>query len=115
MNDLPAIWRKLDAFCRARDWRGFDPYDGLNSPIALPGKFGRQIWTQLHRRSPVNLRPLCGITPTWNPKGLALFALGNGEAELLEKLRLLRNADGGWGYPFPWQSRAFFAPRGRRI
>ncbi|MCG3147374.1 MAG: hypothetical protein PCFJNLEI_00813 [Verrucomicrobiae bacterium] len=109
---MQEIWRKLDAFCRARDWRGFDPYDGLNSPLPLPGKFSRQVWTQFHRRSPVNLRPLCGIAPTWNVKGLALFALGNGEPELLEKLRLLRNADGGWGYPFPWQSRAFYAPRG---
>ena len=61
----------------ARGWRGYDPYDGLNSPLArvLPGKFARQAWTQLHRRSPINLRPLCGIEPTLNAKTLALAAL----------------------------------------
>jgi hypothetical protein len=41
---------------------------------------------------------------------VALFAMGSGDAKLRELLLSLRNADGGWGYPFPWQSRAFFAP-----
>ena len=112
MTDLAAIWWRLDEYCRTRDWRGFDPYDALNSPLAPPGKLPRQVWTQLHRRSPINFRPLCGIQPTLNSKGLALFALGNGEPALLDKLRQLRNPDGGWGYPFPWQSRAFYAPAG---
>jgi hypothetical protein len=108
------VWQKLHDFCAARAWRGYDPYDGLNSPLAriLPGKLARQAWTQLHRRSPVNLRPLCGIEPTLNSKAVALFAMGNGDPKLLELLESLRNADGGWGYPFAWQSRAFFAPRG---
>jgi len=112
---LPAVvWKKLHDFCAEREWRGFDPYDGLNSPLArfLPGKQARQAWTQLHRRSPVNFRMLCGIKPTLNAKGLALFAMGNGDKKLLEKLLELQNPDGGWGYPFDWQSRAFFAPRG---
>jgi hypothetical protein len=106
------VWQKLHDFCAARQWRGFDPYDGLNSPVArlLPGKKARQAWTQLHRRSPVNLRPLVGIKPTLNAKGLALFAMVN--PELLPLLESLRNPDGCWGYPFDWQSRAFFAPRG---
>jgi hypothetical protein len=106
------VWQRLHDFCAARQWRGFDPYDGLNSPVArlLPGKKARQAWTQLHRRSPVNLRPLVGIKPTLNAKGLALFAMVN--PELLPLLESLRNPDGGWGYPFDWQSRAFFVPRG---
>jgi hypothetical protein len=104
--------QKLHDFCAAREWRGYDPYDGLNSPVAalLPGKFARQAWTQLHKRSPVNLRPLCGIKPTLNAKGLALFAMIR--PELRPLLESLRNPDGGWGYPFPWQSRAFYAPAG---
>ncbi len=108
------VWQKLHDFCAAHDWRGFDPYDGLNSPLArlLPGKKARQAWTQLHRRSPVNLRPLVGIKPTLNPKALALFAMGNGDPKLRKLLESLRNPDGGWGYPFAWQSRAFYAPRG---
>jgi hypothetical protein len=107
-----AVWEQLHAFCAAREWRGIDPYDGLISPLAqfLPGKFTRQAWTQLHRRSPVNLRPLCGIKPQLNSMAVALFAMGSGDAKLRELLLSLRNADGGWGYPFPWQSRAFYAP-----
>jgi len=108
------VWQKLHDFCAEREWRGYDPYDGLNSPLAriLHGKETRQAWTQLHRRSPVNLRPLFGIKPTLNAKGLALFAMGNNDAKLLKLLESLRNPNGGWGYPFDWQSRAFFAPRG---
>jgi hypothetical protein len=122
---MQEVWQKLHDFCAARQWRGFDPYDGLNSPLAkfLPGKSARQAWTQFHRRSPLNLRPLVGIQPTLNPKALALFAMGMqtvrsrvgvglAVSELLEQLRQLQNPDGGWGYPFPWQSRAFYAPRG---
>ena len=111
---MKEVWQKLHDFCAAREWRGYDPYDGLNSPLAciLPGKKARQAWTQLIRRSPVNLRALVGIKPTLNAKGLALFAMGNGEPKLLKLLESLRNPDGGWGYPFDWQSRAFFAPRG---
>lgn len=109
---MKAVWEQLHAFCAARQWRGIDPYDGLTSPLAtlLPVKFARQAWTQLHRRSPVNLRPLCGIKPQLNSMAVALFAMGSGNAKLLELLRGMRNTDGGWGYPFPWQSRAFYAP-----
>lgn len=103
--------RLLDAGA-AHDWRGIDPFDGLTSPLAgiLPGKFLKQAWTQLHKRSPLNLRPLCGIKPQLNSTTVALFALGSGDEKLKALLRQLRNPDGGWGYPFPWQSRAFFAP-----
>lgn len=111
---LREVWRKLHEYCTARGWRGYDPYDGLNSPLArvLPGKIARQAWTQLHRRSPINLRPLCGIEPTLNAKTLALAALGSRDERLLDELEKLRTTEGGWGYPFDWQSRAFFAPRG---
>lgn len=114
MKNLREVWQKLHEFCAAREWRGYDPYDGLNSPLArlLPGKLARQAWTQFHRRSPINFRPVCGIKTTLNPKGLALVAMGSGDAKLLDLLGGLRSPDGGWGYPFDWQSRAFFAPRG---
>lgn len=113
-ESLRRILRRLEQFCAARAWRGYDPYDGLNSPLArwLPGRAARQAWTQLHRRSPVNLRRLCGIEPTLNAMTVALFALGSGDEKFLQMLDELRGPQGGWGYPFDWQSRAFFAPRG---
>lgn len=111
---LREVWQELEKYCAARGWRGVDPYDGLNSPLArvLPGKFARQAWTQLHRRSPINLRPWCGIGPTLNAKALALAALESHDEKLLDELEKLRTTEGGWGYPFAWQSRAFYAPRG---
>lgn len=113
-TDLRRVWQQLHEFCAAREWRGFDPYDALNSPVArwLPGKLARQAWTQFHRRSLINFRPLCGIAPTLNPQGLALFAMGSGDTKLLDRLDTVRGPEGGWGYPFDWQSRAFYVPRG---
>src|ERR1017187_4006605 len=109
---LPRVFQELHDFCRSRDWRGYDPYDGLNSPLArvLPGKRARQAWTQFHKRSVINLRPLCGIQPQLNSMAVALFAMGSGDERLLDVLGSLRTPEGGWGYPFGWQSRAFYAP-----
>ncbi|WP_454827076.1 aspartate-semialdehyde dehydrogenase [Paraburkholderia xenovorans] len=122
--------------CRATDYAGYDPFDGLNSVLfeklglgSLP--FAKIAWLQLHKRSPVNLRPLAGIARRRNPKGIALIILG-----LLERER--RTGDGweipeaarlaewllgqrcdrsewrhnAWGYHFDWAARAFFVPRG---
>jgi len=111
-EELRAVWQRLHEFCSACDWRGYDPYDGLTSPWArlLPGKTARQAWTQFHRRNPINFRRLCGIEPQLNSTTVALFALGSGDARLLDLLAKLRTPEGGWGYPFGWQQRAFYAP-----
>jgi hypothetical protein len=41
---------------------------------------------------------------------VALFAMGSADERLLDVLDSLRTPEGGWGYPFGWQSRAFYAP-----
>src|SRR5215475_14025442 len=66
----------LLAFCRSEAWKGYDPYDGLNSSIAraFPFKVARTAFTQLVKRSPLNLRPLLGIQKDYNPKAVALMA-----------------------------------------
>ena len=112
VESLRRVRQQLHDFCWAQQWRGYDPYDGLTAPVArlLPGKLARQAWTQFHKHSPVNLRPLCGIKPQLNSTAVALFALGSGEPALLDVLETLRTPAGGWGYPFGWQSRAFYAP-----
>ncbi|HXG64054.1 MAG TPA: hypothetical protein VNO70_03040 [Blastocatellia bacterium] len=68
--------RKLLGYCRSESWAGYDPYDGLNSPLArfIPTKFARTALTQFVKRCPVNVRPLLGIRKDLNPKGLALAA-----------------------------------------
>ncbi|HKP10931.1 MAG TPA: hypothetical protein VJZ91_02435 [Blastocatellia bacterium] len=70
--------KKLLRWCRGESWMGYDPYDGLNSPLArlwpMRNRPARTALTQLVKRSPLNLRPLLGIRKAANPKGLALAA-----------------------------------------
>jgi hypothetical protein len=139
-KEIEQALARLLRYCRAEDWAGYDPYDGLNSPLVSALTFRsralRTIATQAIKRSPVNLRPVLGIRKGYNPKGLALAAraltclLTHGEARLvgeregalkteteslLTRIGELRSdsySEACWGYNFDWQSRAFFAPRG---
>lgn len=127
---LEAVRARLIEQVRQADYRGYDPYDGLLSPLTrLPplrySALFRLIWQQLVKRLPASARPLLGIPPQENPKALALFLEGwldwekapDREEQIGELLsRLQRHfREGplcGWGYPFPWQSRLFFLPAG---
>lgn len=114
------------------DYHGYNKHDGLNSPLlralSLNVPFFRLGWTQVVTRAPVNLRPLLGVPKTQNPKGLALFTLAyldlfratqdeeylEHATDLLDCLKELACHDmagTGWGYPYPWQDKGFFAPR----
>jgi hypothetical protein len=128
--------RSLWEWCRARDFAGYDPFDGLNSRLfsALPirhSRTARLAWTQLFKRSPLSLRSLALVRSGRNSKGTALFALaalsdfrrsGTAESEaearallddLIQERLVGPNSRGAcWGYNFDWQGRAFFAPRG---
>lgn len=70
--------QKLLRFCRDEKWAGYDPYDGLNSPLArtflVKNRLARTILIQAVKRSPFNLRPVLGIKKEINPKGIALAA-----------------------------------------
>jgi hypothetical protein len=125
-----AVW----AYCRSAGWRGYDPYDGLNSPLIKNTPLGgsrliRMAATQAIKRSPINLRPLLGVKPGVNAKALALllssatrlsWLMGAEEqgarlrelADLLAGQSLTGYSGPCWGYNFDWQSRAFFAPAG---
>ena len=53
----------LKAYCEAENFKGWDPYDGLNSKIfqATPLKhwdIARLVWIQCFKRSPINFRKL---------------------------------------------------------
>lgn len=126
-ENAQSTWEQLFKTSAQNEWRGWDPYDALSSPwiraLSLGVKPLRIAWIQLIKRSPINLRPWLGVPKLENPKALALFAsaaLTEADAvkkemgkNLLERLLLLRisSAPGSaWGYPFPWQSRAFYAP-----
>src|SRR5215471_10973181 len=78
--DLITAHTELWKYCRSQGYAGYDPFDGLNSRLfqSTPFKHSRAAriaWTQLHKRSPINLRSLAGIPRERNAKALALFAL----------------------------------------
>ncbi|HRN05199.1 MAG TPA: delta-aminolevulinic acid dehydratase, partial [Muribaculaceae bacterium] len=68
----------LRDYCARNDYKGWDPYDGLNSRVfrAIPliGRSAiiRLCWIQLFKRSPLNLRPLLLVPKQHNAKGVAL-------------------------------------------
>ncbi|WP_456439475.1 delta-aminolevulinic acid dehydratase [Psychroserpens sp.] len=129
---------KLKYYCEGEDFKGWDPYDGMNSKVfqALPFKhwdLARLAWIQGFKRSPINFRKLLLVPKQHNAKGVALFLLGycrlyklaeNGcedfgtKAELLKRieditellLSLRTNGYSGsaWGYNFDWQARRLF-------
>ena len=133
-GELIDAYERLSVWCREQRYAGFDPFDGLNSRLwqATPlsrSRTARLVWTQLFKRSPVNLRRLARVPLERNAKGLALFALSkladfrrlkstDAEREartLLDDLvaaRIKEFSGAAWGYNFDWQGRAFFAPRG---
>lgn len=131
--DTHAALEAVYEYCRARDWMGYDPYDGLNSRAfnAMPfrsNRIARLVQTQVFKRSPVNLRPIAQVEVSHNPKGLGLFLSATSGLHLMhpepryhsEAHRLADLLDGArsegcsgacWGYNFPWEARAFSQPR----
>lgn len=114
-------------------FKGYDPFDGLNSPIIKNTFLGnsriiRLAWVQLFKRNPINFRSLAGIKKIENPQALAVFLSSycqlyknDGLAKHLESIHYLANriielkltkwSGSCWSYPFAWQARAFYQPK----
>jgi hypothetical protein len=127
-EDVAGAVERIRAWGERRDWCGYDPYDGLNSPAApvltLGTPLGRRVLTQAVKLSPVNVRPALRIRPDWNAKALGLVASGyarlsaahgdpTARAQAVRWLAWLADHPSGesgelaWGYPFPVQTRFF--------
>ncbi len=125
--------QKLRKYIESQSFRGYDPYDALNSPLlrllSFRQKYPRIMWIQLLKRLPWNLRPGLLVPKGFNPKGLGLFLGGYAKLYkitgdpacreictrligLLKETRSEGWSGAAWGYNFDWQSRAFFVPRG---
>ncbi|WDE14403.1 aspartate-semialdehyde dehydrogenase [Thalassomonas haliotis] len=122
---------------QADSFSGRDPFDGLNSRVfsafpRLKQGIAGLAWTQFHKRSFLNFRPLAGVPKKRNPKGVALFILGLledyqrtqempylSQAVELGQWLLTQQSDARqwqnacWGYHFDWKARAFFVPEGK--
>ena len=136
MIDLSSINSNLLKSFIDNDFSGHDPFDSLNSKIfnLTPlkySKIAKLIFTQLGKRSPINLRNLLLVPKSRNAKGVALIILGLIEnfkisnddyyldqAKTLVDWLILNKCEkkiwshNCWGYNFEWQARAFNVPKG---
>jgi hypothetical protein len=121
--------RNTEDYVRRRDFRGYDPYDALMSPLfRLPflrsSHYIRLAAQQVLKRLPVNPRPLLGIprhvsavTCAWTLEAYAhLYALRpedrhyyDGRVDIcLRRIAELRSrgfSGDCWGYEFDWEPR----------
>lgn len=125
--------RRLVAWLERNDWKGYDTFDGLNSPLLRPftfeTKFLRTVLQQGIRRFPFNLRPAVGIRKSYSSKGMGFLARGflrlydttserTWKAKALLALNwLVENRCPGyrgacWGNHFDYQSRSSYMPKG---
>ncbi len=134
LNKIQHSFNLLKNFVEKESFKGYDPYDGLNSKLfnAIPffrkSRFLRLAWIQLFKRNPINFRKIVGIKKEYNPKGLGLFLIGycnlyeqQPKEEYLKKIKHLSKvivnlqspgySGACWGYNFDWQARAFFQPK----
>lgn len=121
--------QKLEKYIENENYRGYDPYDALKSPLfKMPffrsNKLVKFFTQQLIKRSPINLRKLLAIPKGKNPVTLGLCIqaysyLGeacpkerNNYLEKIDKLideliKLIPKGFSGtcWGYDFDWEAR----------
>lgn len=130
--NVELAFNKLRNYCEKEQFKGWDPYDGLNSPFIQKtflkkSSFIRLAWIQTFKKNPINLRKIFAIKKDYNPKGLGLFLSGYCNLYKIEPsetilktikdladklLELKTNGYSGdcWGYNFDWQSRLEFMP-----
>ena len=81
-RDVLASFLLLKEYCEREHFKGWDPYDGLNSRIfqALPllkkSALCRLVVIQGFKRCPVNLRRIALVPKEYNAKGIGLFLSG---------------------------------------
>ncbi len=137
-SEFKESFQRLKTYCEAEEFKGWDPYDGMNSKVfqALPLKhwdLARLAWIQGFKRSPINFRRLLLVPKEHNSKGIALFLLGycklykaaqnghtafgtkeqllkqiNSLTELLQSMKAEGYSGACWGYNFDWQARRLF-------
>ena len=129
----------LLTYIERNDYKGWDPFDGLNSKIlkfTRLNKFRivRLAWIQFFKLFPLNIRKIFLVDKGYNSKGIALILngycslyrskrykeLGLNKKLILSKiiqtanllLSIKNNNFSGdcWGYNFDWQNRVFFQP-----
>jgi hypothetical protein len=120
---------RLERWARERDWKGTDPYEGMNAARLSALKrspMGRRVLIQLVKRSPLDLRRPLGIEPRHNPAAIGHALSGYARmrwldpatrerqvARLVDLLAALRTPgyeEPCWSYPFDVETRVFHYP-----
>lgn len=128
--DIGKSLQQLQTYIESEKFKGYDPYDTLNSPIPFRwlGKWGPVLAIQFQKRNPFNIRALLGIKKDYNPKAMGLFLHAyslqyqqNKNEETLQKMEFFFNwllesrtkgyDDYCWGYNFDWASPVKFLPK----
>ena len=82
MQILNKSFNVLKNYCECEHFKGWDPYDGLNSRVfqSLPflnkSALCRLVVIQGFKRCPVNLRKIAFVPKEYNAKGIGLFVQG---------------------------------------
>lgn len=69
----------LQGWVEQHGYRGYEPFDGLSSwarPFMCGNLFAERLLQQLIRQSPINLRPVLGVSPKESTKGRGYMASG---------------------------------------
>jgi hypothetical protein len=120
---------KLRIYIEAEEFKGYDPYDTLTSPIPFHvfTRYGQAIATQIQKRNPFNIRPLLGIKKEYNPKGMGLLLHGYvllqnnfPEKDFSKQIHFIYNwlrnnqskgfGSACWGYNFGWANPEKYLP-----
>ena len=114
---------------KKRDFKGYDPYDLLNSRFGFLQKLPPRVLfylSQINKRSFVNLRPVLGVRPSLIPKGKSLILQSLiHQKDLFENvgeyLKLIldsimqdqfKDYSGAcWGLPFAYANRKGLRPK----
>ena len=81
-SNVFSSFKQLKSYCEKEQFKGWDPYDGLNSKIfqALPffknSALCRLVVIQGFKRCPFNLRRIAMVPKQHNAKGIGLFLSG---------------------------------------
>lgn len=125
VNKIRASVARVQRWVEAHDYRGYEPFDGLSSwfrPLTFGNIFAERILMQSIRQSPVNLRPIAGVTRKDSTKGRGYMAWGyldlyklTGDAAFLSKAeacldwldhhRVMRFTTHAWSNHFDFSSR----------
>lgn len=101
MNRIVDSFKCLKRYCESEHFKGWDPYDGLNSkvfqllPFLKRSAICRLVVIQGFKRCPINLRCITLVPKEYNAKGIGLFL--SGYCNLYKAVRKYPEWESVWG------------------